>query len=143
MAQAEEVGAANGAQATGARAGGAAAPPAAPGWDIELSDEVARWYVRLGTRERAFADRALDRLASTGPALGLPHSRAIGAGLHELRFSCEGVSRRITYAFGEGREVTMLTTFRKQRDRERAEVDRAQRAFARAKTSERAMERSR
>ncbi|HTX62605.1 MAG TPA: type II toxin-antitoxin system RelE/ParE family toxin [Acidimicrobiales bacterium] len=116
---------------------------AAAGWDVELSDEVVRWYVRLGPRDRAYADRALDRLASTGSALRMPHSRSLGEGLHELRLTCEGVSRRITYAFGEGREVTMLTTYRKERERERHEVDRAHRARARTKVQERPMERTR
>jgi hypothetical protein len=112
-------------------------------WDVELSDEVVRWYVRLGARDRAFADRAFDRLAATGPGLGMPHSRGLGEGLHELRFSCEGVARRITYAFGKSREVTALTTFHKQRGRERPEIDRAHRAHDRAKAASREMERSR
>ena len=112
-------------------------------WDVELSDEVVRWYVRLGARDRAYADRALDRLATSGPALRMPGSRVLEAGLHELRFTCEGGSRRITYAFGAGRQVTALTTFRKQRDRERHEVDRALRVLARTKSHERGMERSR
>jgi hypothetical protein len=112
-------------------------------WDVELSDEVVRWYVRLNPRDRAFADRALDRLARTGPALGLPQSRSLGEGLHELRFACEGVPRRITYAFGNTREVTMLTTFRKQRDREGHEIDRARRALARTKALAKEVERSR
>lgn len=73
----------------------------------------------------------------------MPQSRALGDGLHELRFSCEGVARRITYAFGSGREVTALTTFRKQRGRERHEVDRAQLTLARTQAAEREMERSR
>lgn len=121
----------------------AQAARAAPGWDLELSDEVVRWYVQLNGRDRAFADRALDRLVSTGSQLRMPHSRALGGGLHELRFTCEGVSRRIAYAFGEGREVTMLTTFRKQRERERHEVERAHRVHATTKARERPLERSR
>ncbi len=112
-------------------------------WDVELSDEVVRWYVRLGARDRAYADHALDRLSATGPALRMPRSRSLGTGLHELRFSCEGVSRRITYAFGADREVTALTTFRKQHERERHEVGRAQDALARTKSAERHVERSR
>jgi phage-related protein len=99
--------------------------------------------VRLGARDRAFADRALDRLVSSAESLRMPHSRALGAGLHELRFTCEGVQRRVTYAFGSGREVNVLTTFRKQRDRERHEVDRAHRALGRSKARERDLERSR
>lgn len=112
-------------------------------WDVELSDEVVKWYVRLTARDRAFADRALDRLVSTGPTLRMPLARTLGDGLHELRFSCEGVPRRITYAFGTGREVTALTTFRKHRDRERHEVDRAHRALERTRAADREMERSR
>lgn len=112
-------------------------------WNVELSDEVVRWYVGLGARDRAYADRALDRLVATGPGLRMPQSRALGRGLHELRFSCQGVSRRITYAFGAHREVTALTTFRKQHERERHEVGRARQAFARTKAAERHVERSR
>lgn len=98
---------------------------------IELSHEVVVWYARLSPRDRASADRAFDRLAAEGPALREPHSRALRGGLHELRFTCEGASRRITYAFGRGREVRALTTFRKQRDVERDEVARARRAMIR------------
>jgi hypothetical protein len=112
-------------------------------WDVDLSDEVVRWYVGLSARDRAYADRALDRLVSTGAGLRMPRSRALGDGLHELRFTCEGVSRRITYAFGEGREVTALTTFRKQHERERHEIGRAHRALARARAQDREIERSR
>lgn len=112
-------------------------------WDVELSEEVARWYVRLGARDRAYADRAFDRLASTGPALRMPKSRSLGGGLHELRLSCEGVPRRITYAFGPGREVTALTTFRKERGRERRHVERAREALGRRRSAGRDMERSR
>ena len=89
------------------------------------------WYARLSSRDRAYADSAFDRLAAEGPALREPHSRALRDGLHELRFTCEGVSRRITYAFGPGREVRALTTFRKQRDVERDEIARARRAMIR------------
>ena len=98
-------------------------------WEIELSHEVVQWYVGLKVRDRAFTDRALDRLALLGPALSMPHSRMLGAGLRELRFSCEGVARRVTYYIDSERKVITLTTFRKQRDNERREVDRAHRAM--------------
>lgn len=102
--------------------------------------EVAAWYVRLGPRARAFADRAFDRLSEAGPEHSMPQSRALGGGLYELRFSCEGVSRRVTYAFGPGREVTALTTFRKQRGRERHEVDRARAALGRVRSAARGLD---
>ncbi len=97
-------------------------------WKVELSKEVADWYISLRTRDRAFADRALDRLAAVGAELAMPHSRALGDGLRELRFTCEGVARRITYYFDIERKVITLTTFRKQRTNERREVERARRA---------------
>ena len=62
--------------------------------------------------------------------LRMPHSRPLGDGLHELRFSCENVNRRITYMFDPDRRVVTLTTFRKQRQNERTEVLRARRAQA-------------
>jgi len=98
-------------------------------WEVELSDEVTGWYVGLKVRDRAFADRALDRLAVLGTALEMPHARMLGAGLRELRFSCEGVARRVTYYIDPERKVITLTTFRKQRDNERREVERASRAM--------------
>lgn len=65
---------------------------------------------------------------SVGPQLAMPHSRVLGAGLRELRLSCEGTARRITYYFDIERKVITLTTFRKQRNSERSEIDRAQKA---------------
>lgn len=120
-----------------------AAPRESPLWDVELSREVVAWHATLGPRDRAFADRALDRLAEAGPDVRMPHGRALGDGLYELRLTCEGVSRRITYAPGAGRGIVVLTTFRKQRDRERHEIDRARLAKDRHAARERATGRER
>jgi hypothetical protein len=98
-------------------------------WEIELSDEVERWYLSLQVRDRAFADRALDRLAELGPVLSMPHSRLLGGGLRELRFTCQSVARRVTYYFDPDRKVITLTTFRKQRSNERREIQRAHTAM--------------
>lgn len=72
-------------------------------------------------------DRVLVRLESAGNLLRMPHSRALGEGLYELRFTCENVQRRITYVFDRERRILTLTTFRKQRKNERGEVLRARR----------------
>ncbi|MFI5955724.1 type II toxin-antitoxin system RelE/ParE family toxin [Cryptosporangium sp. NPDC051539] len=98
-------------------------------WDVELSDEVTDWYLGLPTRDQAFADRAFDRLAELGPSIGMPHSKLLGDGLRELRFTCENVARRVTYYIDVERKVITLTTFRKQRNSERREVQRAHRAM--------------
>lgn len=99
-------------------------------WAIEFSDEVAKWYAGLSVPGRAVADRMFDRLAGQGHLLRMPHSRSLGEGLYELRFTCESTARRITYVFEPNRHVVTLTTFRKQRNNERAEVLRARRAQA-------------
>ncbi len=82
----------------------------------------------LSTKGRAFADRAFDRLRVRGPELIMPHSRGLGDGLRELRFTCDGLVRRAAYYFDLDRKTILLTTFRKQRSNERREVERAQRA---------------
>jgi len=99
-------------------------------WTVELSEEVRTWYVGLTPAGKAVADRILERLASQGHMLRMPHSRSLGDGLFELRFTCENTARRITYVFDPDRTAITLTTFRKQRQNERAEVLRARRAQA-------------
>jgi len=64
----------------------------------------------------------------------MPHSRMLGGGLRELRFTCEGVARRVTYYVDVERKMITLTTFRKQRDNERREVQRAHKAMSRDRT---------
>jgi hypothetical protein len=91
-------------------------------WQIEFSDEVADWYERLTVQGMAQADRVIGMLAEQGNLLRMPQSRALGDGL-ELRFTCENVARRVTYAFEPERKVFTLTTFRKQRQNEQREID--------------------
>lgn len=62
--------------------------------------------------------------------LGIPLSKQVGGGLCELRFTCEGVARRITYVLKPERRAITLTTLRKQRQNERGEILRARRAQA-------------
>ena len=61
---------------------------------------------------------------------GIPLSKQVGGGLRELRFTCEGVARRITYVLEPERRAITLTTLRKQRQNERGEILRARRAQA-------------
>ncbi len=62
--------------------------------------------------------------------LGMPLSKQLSGGLRELRFTCEGVARRVTYVLDPERQAVTLTTFRKRRQNERAEILRARRAQA-------------
>ena len=99
-------------------------------WTVEFSDEVLTWYQGLTPEGKAATRRVLARLEDAGYMLGMPLSKQLGGGLRELRFTCEGVARRITYVLEPERKAITLTTFRKQRQNERGEVLRARRAQA-------------
>lgn len=109
---------------------------ASPGqpWQIELSMEVDTWLDGLSVKGQAQAIRALDLLAEHGPALRMPHSRKLDDQLWELRFRCEQVNQRISYTVEPERRIITLTTFRKQRDNERREVQRARNVLRRKRT---------
>ena len=96
---------------------------------MEISPEVEIWYATLKSKDKAMADRAFDRLAESGPALRMPHTRPLGSGLFELRFTCEGTARRVTYFIDTRAKIITLTTFRKQRQNERREAARARQAM--------------
>lgn len=64
----------------------------------------------------------------------MPASRPLGDGLFELRFDVSRVAQRITYYFADNRRIVLLTVFRKQRQNERTEVQRARWAMNRCIT---------
>jgi hypothetical protein len=99
-------------------------------WIVEFSEEVRTWYLGLSPAGKAATDRIVSRLEAQGHMLSMPHPKPPGDGLHELRFTCQNVARPITYVLDPGRRAVTLTTFRKQRQNERAEVIRARRAQA-------------
>ena len=92
--------------------------------DIELHDEVVDWMASLDDAERNRTVVAIDRLAELGSTARMPFSRALGDGLFELRFTLGPTARRITYRFTTNNRIILLTTFRKQRNNERAEIAR-------------------
>jgi hypothetical protein len=66
-----------------------------------------------------------------GAALRMPHSRALGDGLFELRFDLGRLAQRVTFFFPGDHRVVLLTVFRKQRSNERSEIERARAAMRR------------
>ena len=102
-------------------------------WSVELEREVEAWIEELSPKEFATVLAHVERLAERGNRLRMPASRSLGDGLFELRFDLGRVARRITYYFvpGPGQRIVLLTTFRKQRQNERAEVGRARSAMDR------------
>lgn len=93
--------------------------------EIDAHDEVAEWFDELSQDEWERVVVMVDRLASLGSQARMPFSRILGDGLFEMRFTLGPTSRRITYRFTKDGRIILLTTFRKQRSNERAEVARA------------------
>jgi phage-related protein len=61
--------------------------------------------------------RYSDRMEAFGPDLGMPHTRAMGDGLFELRLkAAEGIAR-IFYCTMAGREIVILHQFTKKTDK--------------------------
>ena len=100
-------------------------------WVVELEPEVEQWLDALPVVDFAVVAAHVERLAERGNLLRMPASRSLGDGLFELRFDLARVARRVTYFFAEQRRIVLLTVFRKQRQNERAEVQRARRALQR------------
>lgn len=100
-------------------------------WSVNLSDEVREWYDSLSVSGLAQATRAIVLLSQFGPMLRMPHAKHLRTGLWELRFTCENVDRRITHILEQEHQVITLTTFRKQRQRESREIERARNVQAR------------
>jgi hypothetical protein len=85
-------------------------------WEIELHDDVDRWFVRLCKEDPVTADRveeAIDLLAREGPSLGRPLVDKISGSsrhnLKELRPASAGSSEiRILFVFDPARRAVLL-----------------------------------
>ena len=93
--------------------------------EIEAHDEVVEWFDELSQDDWERTLVVIDRLASVGSNGRMPFSRSLGDGLFEVRFTVGSTARRVTYRFTKDGRLILLTTFRKQRNNERAEVSRA------------------
>ncbi len=100
---------------------------------VELEGEVASWVEALSDREFGRVEFYIDLLAERGPLLDEPFTRQLRGKLRELRFhlGARGDAVRLSYFIASGRRTILLTVFRKQRQREQAEIERAYRAMRR------------
>lgn len=98
---------------------------------VELEPEVADWLEELPDHQFGRVEFYVDLLAHRGSQLGEPYTRQLQGKLRELRFYLgpTGDAVRITSYIATGRRIILLTVIRKQRRRERAEIDRAVRAM--------------
>jgi hypothetical protein len=104
-----------------------------PWGSVELEAEVAEWIESLPAAEFGRAEFYIDLLADRGPLLDQPYTRQLRGKLRELRFylGARGDAVRLSYWIAPARRIILLTVFRKQRRRERAEIERAYNAMQR------------
>lgn len=76
----------------------------------KVRDEIESWPVGI------LADyaRLVELVMEFGPELGMPHSRAIGGGLFELRPRGREGAARAMYCFVVGKRVVVLHAFVKK-----------------------------
>src|SRR5437899_7262489 len=100
---------------------------------VELEPEVTRWLQGLSDEDFGRAAFYVDLLEEKGVHLGEPYTRQLRGKLRELRFyiGTAGDAVRVSYYVATGRRIILLTVFKKQRRRERAEIDRAEQAMRR------------
>jgi len=101
------------------------------GGTVVLEPEVRRWLEGLPTEQFAQAAVYIDRLGQGGSLI-----RQRGSTMGELRFYVGKYPYRVTYGAGPGRQIVLLTVFRKSRAPDRREAERAVRALTRC-TAER------
>jgi phage-related protein len=84
-------------------------------WEIAYhSDELQRVILQFPPGLQARYIHLAERVQAFGPDLGMPHTRALGQGLAELRLkSKEGIGR-VFFCTLSGRRVMMLHAFVKE-----------------------------
>ncbi len=92
--------------------------------EVELLDEIVEWLEELSEQEHDRVVVLINRLAALGFEARMLFSPSLGQGLFELRFTLGSTARRVTYRFTKDVRIVLLTTFRKQRNSERAEIER-------------------
>ena len=87
-------------------------------WRVEFfSDRLERELSGLPPGLLARFLRYAERIETFGPDLGMPHTRAMGDGLFELRLkAAEGIAR-VFYCTFEGHRVILLHCFVKKSDK--------------------------
>jgi hypothetical protein len=94
-------------------------------YDVELEPEVREWLNGLSLPDYRTVEYHADRLAELPTTLGEPYSRHLRGVVRELRFHLGRSAQRVTYWLAPQQRIVLLTVFRKTRDRETSEVDRA------------------
>ena len=81
-------------------------------WEVEFTDEFARWWNTLTSAEQASVEASVQLLERFGPHLSRPHADMVKGSLHsnmkELRSQCQGRPLRTFFAFDPRRAAILL-----------------------------------
>lgn len=86
------------------------------------------WLERPSRRDYGRVMAYAEMLAESPTTLGEPYTRHLGGKVRELRIPLHPNEVRLTYWLAPNRSIILLTTFRKTRQREVDQVERARRA---------------
>jgi hypothetical protein len=97
-------------------------------YGFELEPEVRDWLDSLSDSDYKRVDEVCGLLAEKGTELGGPWSDHLEGPVWELRVRLREVAARVTYWCTPDGRIVLLTAFRKTRQHEQRQVDRAVRA---------------
>jgi hypothetical protein len=95
---------------------------------FELAPEVRDWLDGLSDSDYKRVDEVCGLLAEKGSELGGPWSDHLEGSVWELRLRLRDVAARVTYWCTSDGRIVLLTAFRKTRQHEQRQIDRAVRA---------------
>ena len=97
-------------------------------YDFELEPEVRDWLDSLSDSDFKRVDEVCGMLAQRGTKLGGPWSDHLEGPVWELRIRLRDVAARVTYWCTSDGKIVLLTVFRKTRQHDQRQIDRAVRA---------------
>ena len=97
-------------------------------YDFELEPEVRDWLDSLSDGDFKRVDEVCGMLAQRGTKLGGPWSGHLEGSVWELRIRLRDVAARVTYWCTPDGKIVLLTVFRKSRQHDQRQIDRAVRA---------------
>ena len=95
---------------------------------FELEPEVRDWLDSLSDSDFKRVDQVACMLAEKGPGLGGPWSDHLEGAVWELRLRLHQMAVRVTYWCRPDDAIVLLTVFRKTRQHDQRQIDRAVRA---------------
>lgn len=81
------------------------------------NESVKKTIFRLPKSLLARYIRVIELLEEFGPELGMPHSRAMGRGMFELRLIAKEGHARVLYCMVKARQIIMLSCFIKKQQK--------------------------